>query len=177
MADEAVWTFLQQPIGFWIQTGAFVASALAALWLIRSNHGLERRRATIDLILRQKADQRLLRDTRKLWDLSDESSASIAALVADTSQEDCRQVLRVLSSHEFVALGIRKKAFDERIYQMSQHSNVMKVWSSAQGFIYDLRNKEQKQTLFQEFEWLARRWEKKPIKRLEADKKWFCHRD
>lgn len=140
-------------------------SALAAVYVIRFNGHQSRKRATIDLILHQKADEALMADTRVVWALLN-TNTSLAALAQDVESEKSSAILRVLNSHEFVALGIRKKAFDEKIYKMSQYSNVMKVWKAVEGFVCEIRAAEDKDTLFQEIEWLARRWKKKPIKQL-----------
>lgn len=157
--------WLGESWGFWIQTGAFSLSALGAIAVIYFNGRQSRRRATIDIILHQKSDKDFLDSTKKVWELA-EKNGTFAALAKDTQHADCRSILRVLNNHEFVALGIRKKAFDQKIYKMSQYSNVMKVWNASDGFIREIRAIEQKETLFQELEWLAKKWKKKPIKNI-----------
>ncbi|WP_103035999.1 DUF4760 domain-containing protein [Castellaniella caeni] len=163
--------WLGETWGFWIQTGALVLSALAAVAVIYSNGRQARKRATIDLMLHQKNNQQLLEDTRKVWDLA-EQNGTFAALAKDTKSKECIHILRVLNGYEFVALGIRKRAFDENIYKMSQFSNVMKVWRASDGFIRDVRASENKPTLFQELEWLTSRWEKDPIYRIKHRRSW-----
>lgn len=163
--------WLGETWGFWIQTGAFLLSAIAAVAVIYFNGRQSRKRATIDLILNQKNNSELRQSTRKVWDLEKENG-TFAALARDTSSEDCICVLRVLNSHDFVALGIRKKAFDENIYKMSQYSNFMKIWNASDGFIREIRTIEKKPTLFQEIEWLANRWEKGPIHKVKHHHPW-----
>lgn len=168
-ADKITW--LGESLGFWIQTGAFVLSAVAAVLVIYFNGRLARKKATIDLILHQKRDTDLLESTRKVWALADKNG-TFATLAQDTSSEDCKCILKVLNNHEFVALGIRKKAFNENIYKMSQCSNVMKVWRASDGFIREIRARESKSTLFQEFEWLATRWDRAPISKISHRPWW-----
>lgn len=163
--------WLNETWGFWIQTGAFVLSAVAAVAVIFSNGRQARKRATIDLILHQKRDETLIANTRLVWSLA-EKNGTFAALAADTSSPNCKSILQVLNNHEFIALGIRKKAFDEGIYKMSQYSNVMKVWEASDGFIREIRSKEKKPTLFQDFEWLTTRWEKAPITKIKTQPFW-----
>ena len=157
--------WLGETWGFWIQTGAFSLSALGAIAVIYFNGRQARRRATIDLILHQKADKDFLNSTKKVWKLADENG-TFAALAKDTQDSDCISILQVLNNHEFVALGIRKKAFDQTIYKMSQYSNVMKIWNASDGFIREIRAQENKETLFQELEWLAKKWKKNPIENI-----------
>jgi hypothetical protein len=151
--------------GFWIQTGAFILSALAGVAVIYYNAALARTRATIDLIIHQKADKELLAAVEKVYQMHrDKIQFSMYADKHDS--EECKCILRVLNNHEFIALGIRQKAFDEKIYKLMQFSNVMKVWNASRGIISEIRQAQQKDTLFQEFEWLARRWNKDPIKKI-----------
>lgn len=157
--------WLGETWGFWIQTGAFLLSAVAGVAVIYFNGRQARKRATIDLILYQKGNKDLLENTRTVWALANENG-TFGALAKDTESESCKCILKVLNSHEFVALGIRKKAFDENIYKLSQYSNVMKVWNASDGFIREIRSIENKPTLFQEIEWLACRWKKYPIRKV-----------
>lgn len=163
--------WLGETWGFWIQTGAFVLSAAAAIAVIYFNSRQARRRATIDLILHQKGDAVLLENTRIVWELA-EKNGTFAQLAKETSSAECKAVLKVLNNHEFVALGIRMNAFDQKIYKMSQYSNVMKVWNASDGFIRELRCLEGKHTLFQELEWLANQWDNKPIVKIKHQKFW-----
>lgn len=162
-------SWLGESLGFWIQTGALVLSAIAAVIVIYLNGKQARKRATIDLMLHQKNNKQLLEDTRSVWDLAT-TKKTFAALAADTNSEECSCILRVLNGYEFVAVGIRKRAFDEEIYKMSQYSNVMKIWKASDGFIRDIRAMEDKPTLFQELEWLISRWENDPIHTVKRRK-------
>jgi hypothetical protein len=74
--------------------------------------------------------------------------------------------LKVLNTHEFIAVGVRMRAFDESVYKQMQCSNVLSRWSAAKGFITEQRESEGRPTIFQDFEQLACRWKLKPIKPL-----------
>jgi len=163
--------WLGETWGFWIQTGAFVLSAAAAVAVIYFNGRQARKRATIDLMLHQRNNQQLLQDTKVVWALADKAK-TFASLAANPNSEECTCIFRVLNGYEFVALGIRKRAFDENIYKMSQFSNVMKVWKASDGFIREVRSAENKPTLFQEIEWLVARWERDPICNVSHRRPW-----
>lgn len=156
--------FLGESIGFWVQTGAAFLSALAAIGVIYHNGKLAKQRALIDLIIQQKSDAELTTATQRVYHLH-ETGNHLSSLVGDDS-EDRRVLLKVLNNQEFIAVGIRLGAFDEKVYQQLQCSNVLKLWSATSGFIHEIRKIDGKNTLFQDFENLSRRWEKKPIKRL-----------
>lgn len=157
--------FANTDLGFWIQTGALFISAISALALIGHNGRLARKRALIDLIIEQKSDAGLIADTQEVYRLHDGGN-HLSSLVGEDSPER-RKVLHVLNNHEFIAVGIRLGAFDETVYKQMQCSNVIKMWSATSGFIHEIRKIDGKNTLFQDFESLAKRWEAKPIKRIK----------
>lgn len=52
--------WLGETWGFWLQTGAFLLSAFAGVFIIYHNGKLAKIRALIDLIIHQKSDKELL---------------------------------------------------------------------------------------------------------------------
>ncbi|MDB5935665.1 MAG: phage associated protein [Massilia sp.] len=139
-------------------------SAVAGVALIYHNAAQARIRATIDLIIHQKGDAELLKCIETVYKLSD-GKVRFSQYLADTESSERRCILKVLNNHEFIATGIRTKAFDEKIYKLMQCSNVMKVWDSSRGIVNEIRTLECKDTLFQEFEWLAERWKESPVQK------------
>jgi len=47
-----------------------------------------------------------------------------------------------------------------------QCTNVLRLWDASKGFIEEIRRERQKDTLFQDFEKLALRWKKHPIRSI-----------
>lgn len=139
-------------------------SALAGVAVIYYNGKQSRLRATIDLIIHQKSDTELLACIDQVYKLS-LNKIQFSKYANDHDSEEFKCILKVLNNHEFIALGIRQKTFDEEIYKKMQYSNVMKVWASSAGIISEIRNTHNIHTLFQEFEWLAKRWSKAPLKK------------
>lgn len=156
--------WLGESKGFWIQTGAFFLSAIAAVLVIWHNGKVAKKRALIDLIIQQKSDESLIQATQRVYELQD-SCSHLSSLVGEDSQ-DRRIILKVLNNQEFIAVGIRMHAFDETVYKQLQYSNVVKLWNATSGFIHELRKIDGKKTVFQDFETLAKKWEKSPIKKI-----------
>jgi len=169
MADAAQATemirYLGETLGFWIQTAAFSLSAIGAVLVIYHNGSQARRRATIDHIIHQKTDKDLLEAIKLVYKLHD-NKEPFSRYCDQKDALEREAILKVLNNHEFIALGIRKKAFEEKIYKDLQCSNFLKVWSASSGMVAELRRSENRDTLFQEFEWLARRWQKHPLKAI-----------
>lgn len=156
--------YFGETIGFWIQTGAFVLSAIAAITIMYHNEKMAKRRATIDHIIFQKSNKELLTAIHSVYQLH-ENKTQLSSFIGKSETDEFKAILSVLNNHEFVALGIRRKAFEEAIYKELQYSNFLKVHQSSAGFIAELRKNSGTQTLFQEFEWLIKRWEKCPLKK------------
>jgi Domain of unknown function (DUF4760) len=156
--------WLGETWGFWIQTGAFLLSAGAGAYVIHHNGVLAKKRALIDLIIHQKSDEKLLAATQVVYRLH-EDGKHLSALVG-TDSEERRSILLVLNNQEFIATGIRMGAFDEKVYKQMQCSNVRKLWTTASGFVQELRKIDGRQTIFQDFEKLALKWDNNPIKKI-----------
>lgn len=152
-------------LGFWIQTGAFLISAISAVSIIWYNGLVARQRATVDLVLHQKSDIHLIDALSIVYEMS-RKNVSFTDHLPNLQSPEGKAIRLVLNSNEFVALGIRRKAFDESLYKEMQCTNFMKVWMACRGLIYEIRKQENKETIFQEVEWLAKRWERKPIKKI-----------
>lgn len=158
-------------LGFWIQTGAFIISAVGAVSVIWYNGLVARQRATVDLVLHQKSDKDLIAALSIVYEMNREEEKFTDHL--PNLQSDKGKAIRlVLNSHEFVALGIRRKAFDEKLYKEMQCSNFLKVWMACRGLVYEIRKQEAKETIFQEIEWLAGRWSESPVEKINR-KKWY----
>ena len=80
------------------------------------------------------------------------------------TSKEAMAILTVLNFREFVAAGIREKAFDGAMYKRVQFSSLTRDWENLKGFILELRKTRNRPSLFQEFQLLAERWLKKPLK-------------
>ena len=156
-----------ETIGFWVQTGAFVLSALGAVGVIWHNGKAAKRRATIDLIISEQRDieyNQKYASVSKL--INSELSLVDFAKYLDEPGEDCRNVLFVLNRLEFIAQGIRVGAFEEKIFKDLKCTNFLKLWRAVNPLISEIRRKKEVSTYFQEIEWLAVRWERNKIEKL-----------
>nr|DAO38218.1 MAG TPA: protein of unknown function (DUF4760) [Caudoviricetes sp.] len=156
-----------ETIGFWVQTGAFVLSALGAVGVIWHNGKAAKRRATIDLIISEQRDieyNQKYASVSKL--INSELSLVDFAKYLDEPGEDCRNVLFVLNRLEFIAQGIRVGAFEEKIFKDLKCTNFLKLWRAVNPLISEIRRKKEVYTYFQEIEWLAVRWERNKIEKL-----------
>ena len=153
-----------------IQTAAIVLSAIAAIYLIYYNGKIARQQSLINLIIQQRSDQALNEAFAIVYDLAGENMLSYYVPATPPEGEKDPElyfkrrsaILKVLNTQEFIAVGIRMGAFDEKVYKQLQCSNVLKIWKATHGFVAEVRNINQRTTLFQDLERLASKWEKIP---------------
>ena len=131
---------------------------------IQKNEATAKKRAIVDHIIKQREDAVLDEVFRDLYRLRDEKK-KVSEYTKDP--ENFRKVLYALDTMEFTAVGIRLGAFDEDVYKELQCTKVIKTWESVSGFVMELRNEKQLQTLYQDLEHLANRWSANPIKEIK----------
>lgn len=148
-----------------IQTVAVCAAAIFAALSIRSNTKNARQKATIDLILTQNQDIALQNAITLVNRLARQNLPLVEHYKID---EDFRaSILKVLNAREFVAVGIRENIFDEQAYKRCQCSNFTRDWERLECVIKHIREQARKETIFQDFEHLGRKWKQHPLEKLK----------
>ena len=164
--SEALVCFVQN-YGPLITAGAILFSAFIALGAIYYNQVLSRRRATIDLVMHERMNPTLLAARKTVLELhSKDTDFSELAGKERANSDEAKAMLATLNALEFAAAGIRQGAFDEKIFKLVYFSVVLRDWNAFKGFIEELRKSRNRPTLYQEFQWLAERWQKKPLNKL-----------
>ena len=148
--------------------GALIAfvSAIVALGVFSYTRGANRRRATLDMVMKtlldesaQKRYTEFKRLVRKDADISD--CFKLESLVEATSENtaDRDLLIQQLNSYELVSLGIRRKLFDEAFYKLWFHNQFMKDFQSSHDFIR--RTQEvKKASIYCEYASLYQKWSK-----------------
>ncbi len=150
--------------GFWIQTLVLAVSAIAGILVITSRGKQEKRRATVDLIVDQKRDPELTDARRRIREMHDRKDTNLSRHLQDIECQEYKDILLALNTYEFVASGIRIGAFSEEMYKRLRCSVLLKDWEAFKGFVIEFRIQKQIPGLFQDFEWLYKRWKTKPLK-------------
>jgi hypothetical protein len=96
--------------------------------------------------------------------MHEREASNFARYLDDTDCEEYKAIMRTLNAYEFVASGIRERAFSEAVYKRLRCSTLIKDWEAFQGFVIEFRKQKSKRTFFQDFEWLYKRWSQQPLK-------------
>lgn len=175
VAVEQPLLYLGETVGFWVQTAVILLGAGAAVVTIiingrlsrqsiSHNEKLSQQRATIDLLLTQRTDQNLIESKKAVGAIHNNGGDFTSLATRDKAQDETRShILSIINNYEFITLGIREGALDESIYKRAVYSQVMRDWRAMKAFIMELRRQNQIDTLFQEFELLAKRWDQQKL--------------
>jgi hypothetical protein len=170
----------------WFQNLILAFSAAIAIWTISSSSRHERRRATVDIVRDQQKDEILIAARATIRGLEDANGKiDFDSLLAKKDSAELRAIYNVLNSYEFIASGMRTGAFDENTYKRMYYHTVTDHWIQFQEFVEKYRRKTEEEyrrqnrkdvsadTLFQDFQSLATKWLKHPLKRNRAWRDFF----
>lgn len=147
----------------------FLGLGITAL-TIWSNRQDNRKQATLQLILHQRSNKelnsaidlmaKLAREKKKQNEFSDLSS-----YLENFDSPEREAILMVLNYREFVAVGINTGVIHEETYKRAYYNLMLRDWQYLANTVNSVRNSPNgKSTNFKDFELLAKRWKKKPLK-------------
>ncbi|MGQ0546031.1 MAG: DUF4760 domain-containing protein [Betaproteobacteria bacterium] len=80
-----------------------------------------RRRATIDVVMHEKMNPTIVAARKRVLALHESNAEFVKfALKEHADSEEATTILTVLNFREFVAAGVREKAFDEEMFKPLQ---------------------------------------------------------
>ncbi len=158
--------YLGETIGFWIQTGAIVFSALIAAFAIWHNGKMARRRTTVDVLLQENKDEKLREAKFAVFNMANKETTFVKLYFEGKEEQtnEYKQITMLLNRYEFIAQSIHNGAFEDKIYKQMQYNNIVNMWNRLRPLVYEIRNLQKCDTHYQEFEKLVDKWKKKPLK-------------
>lgn len=92
--------------------------------------------------------------------------------ITDEEQEEKRKFQYILNFYERVAVGIQQGIYNEDMIKKTSYTTVIDTWNHAEPLIKAIREKINSETTYQEFEWLANRWKRSPL-RMTSKRRWY----
>lgn len=140
-----------------------IISALVALSVLIYTRNANRRRATLDMVMKSLLDdyaQKRQADFKSLIIKNDDPNDAfkISSLLEDTARGSAERnaILHHLNIYELMALGIKRNIFDEAFYKRWYHNQFMSDYESSIDFIKGLQAR--KATIFCESSTLYGKW-------------------
>jgi Domain of unknown function (DUF4760) len=163
----------------WFQNLILIVSASIAIITLRATSSNERRRATVDIVRDQQKDGVLIAARATVRNMHySPCGIDVPALLKPADSPELQAIFTVLNSYEFIATGLKTKAFDKKSYKSMYHNNVVTNWAQLEEFVtlYRVKYREEHsevegvraETLFQDFENLAAKWKKRPASYASA---------
>lgn len=151
----------------WLQLLVLVVSAVIAYFSYKKHTDLTRKRATLDLYLSFTKDNRTVKAFRILQESMKDGDFYNIVTSSDDSREK-EAILLILNLYEFVSAGANAGILDDKLLKKLNFSDTERLWNFTKLGITKLRETTERETIFQEFETLALRWEKEPLKPINS---------
>ncbi|MBU9821935.1 DUF4760 domain-containing protein [Rahnella sp. Lac-M11] len=152
---------------------------IVAISTIIYNVSIARKTQTAVFLFESRSDARYVHSLHvlKKAHLSGKSFRSFVFAVGSSTvtDEEIRERSKfqyILNFYERVAVTIRSGIYDEEMIKRTSYSTVIDTWDIAEPLIKALREDVKSTTTYQEFEWLAGRWKKRP---LNSKRRWFIY--
>ncbi|MCO3694906.1 DUF4760 domain-containing protein, partial [Pseudomonas aeruginosa] len=143
--------------------------SLVAIVSVLSAKAIARKKQAADLLFNSRGDEELQKGLRALAKMHDDGNTNMRAFAAKSRvDEDIPKMIRyVLNHYEYVAVGVQSKIYDEGMLRSASFNTVINLYKHSKPFIEAVRDNNQRPTIYQEFQWLAKRWEEKglPVKK------------
>ncbi|WP_284177272.1 DUF4760 domain-containing protein [Rhabdaerophilum sp. SD176] len=146
-----------------VTAGTAVFSAMvASIWAyvnIRANRQMARDRAAIDLIFKREWDARY-QQHRVTFNHLRASPEPLAVWFSHDRQhtEEANSIRYIFNDYELLALAMRKKVIDPRLYQAWFRGSMLTDFQAAESAIQVIRVLVGNPRLYDEWEKLARQW-------------------
>lgn len=142
------------------------AGVIVAVISVLTARSLARKKQAADLLFSSRNDDMLQKGLKHIREHHDAEDKNIRALADDAKYESdvCTAIRYVLNHFEHVSIGIKADIYDEQMLKDGWYNLVIGVYKKTRPLVEAIREKKQSNTLLQEFEWLAKRWEASPLK-------------
>jgi hypothetical protein len=148
----------------WVQNLILALTAIIGLITLWVSRRQERRRATVDLALRSFDSTELIKARLDFNTLvKSKLTKQVIKDLIEGPVEKRSPINSVANRYEFIATGLKQGAFDRKIYKTAYSSQVIRDWKALAGYVTELRKQHSKETAFVEFEWMAKKFQKKSI--------------
>ena len=148
-----------------------VVVAIISIWTSRV---VARRKQSADLLFASRGDPQLQAGAATILEHHLANDKNIRAVESDANRDglEAKAIRYVLNHFELVSVGIQNKIYDEAMIKESWCSIVCETYKQVTPYIEERRSVARKETIYQEFEWLAKRWKSHPLT-VKEPKRWW----
>lgn len=142
-------------VGAVLLSGA--GAATVAVWGIFTQRAIARRRTTFDHIAASDQDGDVIKARNKFIELA-KAPGGLAPWADENKEQtdEVQSIKLVLNDFELISIGIQRGIIDAKLYQRWFKSGVIRHWKYAEPFVSALRTRTGNDSLFHEFQEMAR---------------------
>jgi len=142
-----------------------IVASVIAIVSVLSAKATAKRKQSADLLLHNRKDSELVSALRRISDMHEKGDGGIRDLAKKerATSDDAKLVRYALNHWEYVSVGIQAGIYDEDMLRKASYNTVVTLHKNVSPFIDGLREISGRETLYQEFRWLAKRWEEKRL--------------
>jgi len=141
-----------------------IVGVVIAVLSLRTTTSLTRRKQSSDLVFAGRNDEKFIAGIRAFRARAAGNLRNLPTL--ESSSDDASNARYVLNYFEALAVGVRKKIYDEEILYLNYKTTLRHLIGAAYPLIAATRTAQQVPSLYCEVCWLAQRWQ-------AADRSWF----
>lgn len=140
-------------------------AAVIAIWGILSQRSITARAATLEFIRQSESDHDLIKARAEFARLALEDDG-LGKWASKPTSDEFKHIRMTLNEYEMVAIGIQRGIYEDAIYRRWHRSGVLSAWKAAAPFVFARRANTGSDSLYHEFEELARYYKgKNPMPR------------
>jgi hypothetical protein len=144
---------------------AVVVGVGVAIVSVVTARGIARKKQSADMLFNSRGDERLQAAYRRLIEYHNgEKNIRLLAIGEERKSEECKDIRYLLNHLESLAVGIDAGIYDEPMLKSSWCGIVTDTYTHAATYISAVREQDKRPTIYQELEWLAKRWARNPLK-------------
>lgn len=144
---------------------AVVVGVIVAIVSVLTARSIARKKQSADMLFASRGDESLQAAYRCLSQYHN-GEKNIRVLANDPARgsDEAKNIRYLLNHFESLAVGIQAGIYDEAMLKRAWCGIVTDSYTRAAPLIAAVREVEKRQTIFQETEWLAKRWLKTPLR-------------
>lgn len=148
-----------------VQNILVALGVVVAIASVHTARALARKKQTADLIFAARNDEKLAEGYNYISEYNSDAQKNIRSLASLQCDAKHSEAVRYVLNHlEGISVGVAEGIYDEAMLKRTWCSIIIRTYEETQPLISEIRRKKGKSTTLQEFEWLAKRWIKKPLK-------------
>ncbi len=142
-----------------------MTGVLVAIISVIKVQSTAKKKQTADLMFGCRMDEQLRLGNEMVATMHDPAGSIKDLLKPERADGDeTRAVKYVLNHWERICVGINEGIYHEEMLRQANRTNVVNLYRKAKPFIDAVRHQTGKKTFYKDFEKLALKWEKKPLK-------------